>query len=58
MSFLGSGQLESFSQQLAMAFIRAELGIGLKNQVGRGATKLETLGRMSLEEISVLRAKS
>jgi len=57
-SCLGSGQLESFSQQRAMAFTRAELGIGLKNQVDRGATKLETLGRMSLEEISVLRAKS
>ncbi|TKA67300.1 hypothetical protein B0A49_07278 [Cryomyces minteri] len=54
----GFGQLESFSQQLAMAFIRVELAIGLSNQVGRGATKLETLGRVSLEETSVLRAKS
>lgn len=58
MRLLGFGQLHSVSQQLKMAFIVAELDIGLGNQPCRNATKFKMLGRMSPKEVFVLCAKS
>jgi len=51
-------ELESISQQLATSYARTEVAVGLKKIAVRGGTKLETLGNISEQSVSVLRAKS